>query len=310
MSTSISFSQALDGYELAFLARKRSLHTLAEYQNTFRKFQEFLGGDPPIASIDHHQVERFLAAQTVSTKTVLNYHIGLSALWTWAVKEHLVSEHIVHLVERPSPKKTKIVPFTEDEARAILGAVSRSRVFSRPGKRACDRSLLEADRNRAIILVLLDTGLRVSELCDLPIQRVDLRFNKRISIPAMKSVQDRHIPISPRTAQAVWKYLSSRPDARVSDPLFASKSGNAMDRHNIGNMLEAAGERAGVTDVHPHRFRHTFAITFLRNGGDVYTLQEILGHTTLEMVRTYLEIANSDLERAHRRASPVDNWRL
>lgn len=76
----------------------------------------------------------------------------------------------------------------------------------------------------------------------------------------------------------------------------------------VNKSLKALGLKAGVKGVHPHRFRHTFAIQYLRNGGDPYTLQKMLGHSTLDMVKRYLSLAQIDLDKAHKRASPVDNW--
>jgi site-specific recombinase XerD len=67
------------------------------------------------------------------------------------------------------------------------------------------------------------------------------------------------------------------------------------------------GEKAGVSDVHPHRFRHSFAVSFLRNGGDAYSLQDMLGHESLAMTRKYVKLAQRDLKKIHKRASPISN---
>jgi integrase/recombinase XerD len=78
----------------------------------------------------------------------------------------------------------------------------------------------------------------------------------------------------------------------------------------LRQVINALGEKAGVNHSYPHRFRHTFAITYLRSGGDVFTLQILLGHSSLDMVRRYALVAEIDAERVHRKASPADNWRL
>ena len=82
-----------------------------------------------------------------------------------------------------------------------------------------------------------------------------------------------------------------------------------MDRNNVRNLLATIGKNAQVANVHPHRFRHTFAIEFLRNGGNVFALKEILGHADLKSVLIYLELADKDIDAA-RRHSPADNWGL
>jgi site-specific recombinase XerD len=82
-----------------------------------------------------------------------------------------------------------------------------------------------------------------------------------------------------------------------------------MTEHAVQILLRRIGERAGAEDVHPHRFRHTFAIQYLRNGGDIYSLRTLMGHATLAMVMHYLDLAQTDVAQAHRQASPGDRWR-
>ena len=81
-----------------------------------------------------------------------------------------------------------------------------------------------------------------------------------------------------------------------------------MSRHVLYTLVRRIGERAGVQHVHPHRFRHTFAITFLRNGGDLFTLQEQLGHADLTMVKRYARVAQIDVAKAHEKASPKSRF--
>lgn len=83
-----------------------------------------------------------------------------------------------------------------------------------------------------------------------------------------------------------------------------------MNPNSLRQLLKSLAQKAKVRDCHPHRFRHTFAITYLRAGGDVFTLQALLGHSSLDMVRHYARIAEVDLANAHRKASPADNWQL
>jgi integrase/recombinase XerD len=306
----VSLSQAIEGYFLAAHARRLSSHTLTDYDRTFRRFEEWLGRDPPLADLGARDIRRFLnSLNGLSDKTVLNYHTGLSALWTWAVKEHLVPEHVVREVEPPRPEEREIVPYTEQDVKAMLAACDRSRRYRRPGKRVCDHERPSALRDRAIILLLVDTGMRASELCGLLVRDLDLT-NRRLKVMG-KGRKERVLPFSARTAQVMWRYLASRDDVDVRRAyVFATRDGLGMSRFALRRVLERIGERAGVLGVNVHRFRHTFAIQFLRNSGNVFALQRMLGHSTLEMVNRYLAIVQGDVENAHQEASPVANWLL
>jgi site-specific recombinase XerD len=306
----VTFSQAVFGFELTCHARRLSPRTIRDYQNTFRKFSTFLNGaDPALGDISTGQVRAFLASQHgISKKTLLNYHTGLSALWSWAIREGYAGEHILRQVERPEPEKTVIVPYTEADLRAMLAVVGKSRNYIRPGKRECNHSLPNELRDRSILLLLLDTGLRASELCGLRLGQTDLK-NARVEVMG-KGAKKRSLPFSPRTGKSLWQYLTTRLDDPPGQYTFLTQWGDPLDRGRLYHLVVSIAERAGVEHAAVHRFRHTFAIQYLRNGGDAYSLQIMLGHSTMEMVRRYLSIAQADLDNQHRIASPVSNWRL
>jgi len=306
---SITFSTAVEGFQLSMNARHLSPNTMADYNHTLKIFREFLKEDMPVPDITSQHVEKFLASFTeLSNKTLLNYHVGLSAMWTWMEREELVKKNIVRKVRSPKAERKKVIPLTKDDIKSLLSAMKRSRVYRRQGK-PIDHELESFERNRAILLLMLDTGVRASELCDLLVEDLDNK-NNRIFVRKGKGAKERLLPFSPRTGQMIWRYLATRENVKDTDPLFISKINRAMHRTKLSAMFRSAGARAGIPNVHPHRFRHTFAIQYLRNGGDAYTLQSMLGHSTFETVKLYLSLAQTDLDMVHTRASPVDNWRL
>ena len=126
-----------------------------------------------------------------------------------------------------------------------------------------------------------------------------------------KGGKGRFVYVEKFTRRELWRYLTQREDGEDQDaPLFVARNDKRLNNNSLRLVLNRLGVKAGVPNVHPHRFRHTFAIEFLRAGGDVFSLQKLLGHSTLDMVKNYVAIAQIDIQNAHRRASPVNNWRL
>lgn len=309
---SLTLSQAINGYWLQAAVAGLSPNTLADYGNTFKKFEaHFNLQDPLIEEITRDDIREFLDSyRHLSKKTRRNYHTGLMSLWTWMINDGLTETHLPKQVEPPDPKPPVITPFTEQDVRLMLAACDRSRKYMRPGQlEKSDHALPNPLRNKAIIYLLLDTGIRNTELCRLMVKDLDIR-NRRLTVKFGKGDKERTIPFSAQTAKSIWQYHNTRGDLKPTDPVIATKEGFPYVKQSLARLVSRIGKRAGVNNVHPHRFRHTFAITYLRNLGDPYTLQHILGHSDMTMVKRYLNIAQRDIDDVHGRASPVANWNI
>lgn len=290
------------------------MHTVRDYRRTLEKWVRLIGDvDTGELSADH--VRRFLyhlrIEEALAPKTVKNAWIGLSAFFTWLEGEMGV-EHVIrrYRIKMPVAGSREVVPLSKTDLRSLLTACERTAVWKSTKRAPATTQRSTRLRDKAIVLVLVDTGIRASELCDLVAGDVDLKTGA-MQVRAGKGDKGRTVYLGNAAKDAVWRYLSKREGLRQDDPLFATSKRQPMDRNALRKMLASAGERAEIVEsVTPHRLRHTFAITYLRNGGDVYTLQRLLGHSSIEMVRRYLALAQTDIAEAHRRASPADNWRL
>lgn len=306
----MQLSDAIEGF-LLFKAATVSVNTVKEYRYTLDMWVKYLVDDLDVREIESHHVQRFLyhlkVDRNLAPKTIKNAHTGLSAFYTWLERDHDIPHVIRGHIPSPKANPPEIIPLSKRDVRDLLWACNRNA----PNRHAPSGQQRPTRlRDRAIILFLVDTGVRASELCDLKIGDVDMEEGA-VQIRRGKGEKARTVYIGAVTREALWRYLSKRKFKEADDPLFTTAKRGPMDRAALRKMLIATGMRAEITErVHPHRLRHTFAITYLRNGGDIFTLQRILGHSSLDMVRRYLAIAQVDVAEAHRKASPADNWRL
>lgn len=239
----------------------------------------------------------------LSGSAVDNYWKALRSFFRWAHQNQLINTNPAGDLPRPGFSLPEIQPFAADEIKRLLKAAEYT-TAQRNGRNISIKRPT-AKRNLALLLLMLDTGLRLGEIARLKIADVHLDSREVYVAPygTGKKTKSRVIPIGKATSMALWHYLSGI-EFDPAQSLFH------LTPRSIRSLILRLGKTANVPHTHPHRFRHTFAIEYLRNGGDIFTLQRILGHSSLDMVQRYLNIAKSDIQSAHRRASPVDNWRL
>lgn len=294
-------SKAVEGY---FYDKSTiySESTLESYHYVFKLLIAHIG-DQEISEVQPNQLKAFLVwlkqdyvpnrfngdTSPLSPAGVDLHWKGIRSLFKWAYQTLDVVRPDLDL-PRPHYDRPQVKSFSEDEVRRLL--------------KASDQRIPTARRNKALILFLLDTGLRLGEALRIKMQDINFENGEILVAPygTGRKTKPRMVFVGNTAKRALWLYVARIDDARPADRLFP------MSKVAVRIMLKRLSVRSGVADVYPHRFRHSFAIWFLRGGGDVFTLQRMLGHSTLEMVNYYLDIAQSDIAIAHKRASAVDRW--
>lgn len=276
----------------------RTPKTIAWHEASLRKFERFCvaterGDIHALKIADIREYIAFLQnspgrdkAKPMSEHSIATYVRSLRAWFTWLHDEEYIEVNPAARLKQPKTGEPPIEILSPAELRRILAVCSGPYAL----------------RDVAIVSLLYDTGLRASEVIT---ARRDWFTDPPASLKVYgKGRKDRVVPIGRDAAKAVRRYLRTRKDD--SEYLFIAKGGKPLTVNGLGQMLERKGELAGV-HCNPHKFRHTFAVTYMRNGGGELALQRILGHTTLEMTRHYARLADVDLIAKHRAFSPLDN---
>jgi integrase/recombinase XerD len=329
----ITVSQAIEKFNRYIKATGKSVNTIADYNNSYRKLMAYFEEDPPLPDLTVEDLEGFFAdlqsvkhapagvaprpAKPLSDKTIKNIHTALSSLWNWAQLRKFADENIVRQIKVNKPQQPVIEVFTQEQVQSLLDACKHSAAWNDKPDTRNQRPTGLVARDRALVVFLVDTGVRASELCALTIG--DIAFETRsakIRPPKAKNKKPRVVQFGRRVARMLLEYLDIRPYTDPDLPLFSNTdrsgmpSDDHMDRRALAKHLKRLGKRAGISGVYPHRFRHTFATEYIRRGGDIFTLQKLLGHASLDMVMRYLHLVKADVAAAHRRSSPADGWKL
>jgi integrase/recombinase XerC len=273
--------------------------TIADYKmkiGVFINFCEDRGVKDP-QRIDLDLIEEFILKrkQTCGPVGVKDYYRTVKRFLNFLVGRKILATNPMEGTTPPKIPQKTIKVFSEQQIRDLIELVS--------GDTFMDR------RNRAMLLMFIDTGLRCSELVSVQVKDVTLTNDITLVRVMGKGAKERVVRLGKMATRALYDYLEMRNDRLPC--LWVTKEKTTMK--TVLPLVTKLGHRAGITDVRcsPHTFRHYFAITWLRNGGGEFTLQYALGHSTPTMTKIYLRTLNrDDMVRDHMKASPVDNLRL
>jgi len=262
--------------------------TLGWYESSFKAFAPVL--ERPLkstAQIKAAVIERIVCLQTegrgnkaVSINTYLRC---LKAFLRWCHEEQIIKE----------PVKLSWLK-EEEKIISTLKPDDIARLVRYTGNCLSER------RVQHLAVLILDTGLRASEA--LSLKRSDVDFeNLILRVELGKGRKTRLVPISQELRKRLWRYTSKLP-GDSSMYVFATQRGTKFTLRNFGHDLKLLGNKLHITGVRfsPHTLRHTFAVNYLRAGGNVFYLQRILGHTSLEMTNRYCQsLGIDDLKAVH-----------
>jgi integrase/recombinase XerC len=229
----------------------------------------------------------------VSPSTEYRNYSGCRQFFTWCVREGELDISPMVNIRPPKVPEPQTEMLTAEQMRALLAGCAGRDFLSR--------------RDRAVIMLLADTGMRRAELAALRLDDLDLRT--RVALVVGKGRRPRTVPFGARTAQALDRYVRARrlsPLSELPALWLAEKGRGVLGPDGIRQMLERRGKSIGVR-VHAHMFRHGFADAWLKAGGAEGDLQELAGWKSAQMVRRYAAANRAERARAnYRRISPMD----
>lgn len=279
--------------------RGNSEATISYYSTSLELFKRFVN-DVNVDQISLQLCKEYylkLCDSDINSISAQSYIRALRAFLKWLYVNKYIQVNICESFKLPKATKKVIDVLTEDEINLIFSSIKGQKWVR--------------IRNRLILALMLDSGLRLNEVITLTVGAVHLH-ERYIIVQQGKGNKQRIVPFGKFTASLLEDYFIATSFYIVREPLLIKEaaSGNGWEPITgclIKNLFTKLKKRTGIKRLKPHLLRHTFATRYLENGGNIYSLQAILGHSSLEMVKRYLHLANSRIMRDFPKFSPLDN---
>ena len=251
--------------------------------------------DPKQITATHIRLFILEKQKTCQPVSIHSYYRHTKRFFNWMVAEGILEKSLMINIKPPKVPRSMIKPFHVEDLRRMLFL--------------CEDQKFIGARNKAIILLFVDTGLRLSELVRINLNDID--FDHGIIKVMGKSARERVVHMGQRTEKAMLKYMLKRDDNQPC--LWLTEERTPLKKWGLVQMIRVLGQRAELKNVRcsAHTFRHTAATLALENGALEFEVQAMLGHSTLAMTRRYVSSLNSEkAAEAHKRFSPVQNLKL
>jgi integrase/recombinase XerC len=286
---------SLDVFLLDGKVKRLSNHTILFYKRHLTRFFRWSEehGVTTVEAISPAILRTYLALLQDRGLTDTSLHAAARALRSWlnfCVNEEFVATSAMEKIRMPRLDRRILPSFTKEDVKRLLDTCATS-------------------RERALVVVLLDTGVRISECAALTVGDIEIKTGT-VRIRQGKGGKDRVVYLGNRALRTLSRYFMDYgiQTSSEKDPVWIVDSGEGrLTDSGLRQILSRLGRRAGVQHCHPHTFRRTFALWSLRAGMSLFHLQRLMGHADIAILRQYLALVDDDLHAAHQQYGAVDH---
>ena len=285
------------------LALNLSGQTLHKYSIVLKRFQKFLLANSLtcVEEITAHDIRGHLSElyETMDAISVKNHYMALSTFFSYLHREEIIKKNPIDKVIKPKITKKILPAFSKADIHTLLNAF--------------DRSTFLGFRNYTLMCVFFATGARRGAVSRMKIE--DMRFDINIVKVTEKGNIQRNLPLTDTLRKVLIKYIKVRSQyikerGLVESPyLFITNQGARMQENAISNLFCKVAKEVNINGVRvsAHTWRHTFAKFFLLNGGDVFTLQKLLGHSDIKVTKQYIDLNEKEIKIQNDKFNPFEN---